>query len=296
MRSHLSSSDSSSGLSSGSGFHEGSSARSKASAHEGSVHSQAASDGSVEVLSGDEASGVEDDVLDSADEADVSQGSMSLPDIFAADDEDSCKHKACKHARKSDTDFTAWRDKLIYEGAAGIQKQNSMVNDYADTGKRRPKNPDTIGPPLSYMKEHRVFQPLPSMMNPLGLCCFYPMDPSSLSTLLLPKPPTTNEHLKHLLVLTKAKNWRYIIVVFQGGPIMPLGLLQELHMHHVLVCIPIFLPDEAKDRHKPQVSCCPFCTYTIQNDLAYLNHIISMYYHMCLMCGACLDAVATLFQ
>ena len=113
--------------------------------------------------------------MDSADEADISQGSMSLPDISTADD-DSHKRKACEHARKSDTDFAAWRDKLIREGAMGIQKWDSMVNDYADAGKRRPKNPDTKGPPISYMKEHGVFQPLPSTTNPLGLCRFYPTD------------------------------------------------------------------------------------------------------------------------
>ena len=143
------------------------------------------------------------------------------------------------------------------------------------------------------MKECGVFQPLPSMMNPLGLCHFYPADPSSLSTLPLPKPPTTKEHLQCLLVLAKAKCRPYIIVVFQGGPITPLGLLQELYTCHALAHIPIFLPDEAKDRHKPWVSCCPFCTYTIQNDPAYLNHIIGMHYHASLTCGACLDAVAT---
>ena len=56
---------------------------------------------------------------------------------------------------------------------------------------------------------------------------------------------------------------------------MPLGLLQELHSWHTLVRIPIFWPDETKDGHRPWVSCCPFCTYTIQNDPAYLNHILS---------------------
>ena len=48
--------------------------------------------GSVEVLSGDEASVGEDDVFDSANEADVSQGSMSLLDISATDEEDTRKH------------------------------------------------------------------------------------------------------------------------------------------------------------------------------------------------------------
>ena len=56
---------------------------------------QTVSDGSVKVISGDEASGGKDDVLDSANEADVSQGSVSLLDISATDDEDTRK---CKDA------------------------------------------------------------------------------------------------------------------------------------------------------------------------------------------------------
>ena len=286
------SSGSGSSLGSSSGSRNSSPAKSKASKCERSVHLRAASDGSVKVLSADEASGGEEDVLDSANEADISQGSMSLLDITTADDEDTHKCKVREHACKSDTDFAAWRDNLIHGGVMDTQEQDSMVNDYTDAGKRRPKNPDTIGLPISYMKECGVFQPLPSMTNPLGLCCFYPMDPSSLSTLLPLKPPATKDHLKSLLVLVKARCWPYILVVFQGGPITPLGLLQELHLWHALVHIPIFLPDEAQDGHRPWVSCCPFCMYTVQNDPAYLNHIISMHYHASLTCGACLDAIA----
>ena len=184
-------------------------------------------------------------------------------------------------------------NELIRDGAVGIQEWDITVNDYADAGRRRPKNPDTIGPPVSYMKECRVFQPLPSITNPLGLCCFYPADPSSLFTLLPLKPPTTKDHLKSLLVLVKSQRQPYIIVVFQGGPVMPLGLLQELHSWHALAHIPIFLPDETKDGHRPRVSCCPFCAYTIQNYPAYLNHIIGVHYHTSVMCGACLNAIAT---
>ena len=93
-------------------------------------------------------SGGEDDVLDSANKADISQGSMSLLDISATDNEDTCKCKACELAHKSDIDFAAWKDILICEGVAGIQEQDSTVNDYADGGKRRPKNPDSVGPPF----------------------------------------------------------------------------------------------------------------------------------------------------
>ena len=114
----------------------------------GSVHLRTASDGSVEVLSGDEASGGEDNVLDSANEADISQGSMSLLDISTMDDEDTHKCKVHELVRKSDTDFAAWKDKLISEGVKGIQERDSMVNDYTVGGKRRPKNPDPLGCPF----------------------------------------------------------------------------------------------------------------------------------------------------
>ena len=153
---------------------------------------------------------------------------------------------------------------MICNGVTGIQEQDKTVQDYAEPGKKKPKNPDTIGTPISYMKECGVFQPLPSTTNPLGLCHFYPTDPSSLSTLMPPKAPTTVDHLNNLLVLMKSCHWLYIIVVFEGGPITPFGLLQELHSCHALAHIPIFLPKEMKDRHKPQISCCPFCAYTMQ--------------------------------
>ena len=131
------------------------------------------------------ASGGEEDVLESANEADVSQGSMSLLDISTTDDDDTRKCKACE--LNTDTDFAAWRDKLIRDGVVGIQECDRAVHDYANPGKKKPKNPDKIGPPVSYMKECGVFQPLPSMTNPLGLCHFYPADPASLSKLVPPK-------------------------------------------------------------------------------------------------------------
>ena len=106
-----SSSRSSSESGSSSGSHEGSPARSEASAGTRSACSCTASIGSVEVLSGDEVSrdddDDDDDALYSANEADVSQGSMSLLDISVSDDEDTCKCKVRELACKSNTDFAA---------------------------------------------------------------------------------------------------------------------------------------------------------------------------------------------
>ena len=76
-----------------------------------------------------------------------------------------------------------------------------------------------------------------------------------------------------------------------GGAITPLGLLQELHTRSALARIPIYRPDETKDGHRPRVSCCPFCAYTVQNDPAYLNHIVGAHYNANFTCGTCLSAV-----
>ena len=144
-----SSSGSSSESGSGSGSREGSPARSEPSVDMGSAHSQTVSITSIEVLSGDEAIGDDDDASYSANEADVSQGSMSLLDISISDNEDTGKCKVREHAHKSDTDYAAWKDKRISDGTTGFQEHDNVVNDYADSGKRKPKNPDPFGPPVS---------------------------------------------------------------------------------------------------------------------------------------------------
>ena len=294
-----SSSGSSSESGSGSGSCKGSPTISEASADARSVHSRSASIGSVEVLSGEEARGGDDDdddALYSANEGDVSQGSMPLLDISVSDDEDTHKWKAHELARKSDTDFMAWKDKLISDRTTGLQERDNVVNDYADGGKRKPKNPNFFGPPVTYIEERGVFKPLPSMTNPLGLCRFYPADPTIVSTLTPPKPPAKVDDIKSLLLLAKTQPWPYIIIVFKGGAITLLGLLQELYTRSALARIPIYRPDETKDGHKPRVSCCPFCAYTVQNDPAYLNNIVGTHYNVNFACGTCLRAVTSSCQ
>ena len=133
----------------------------------------------------------------------MSQGSVSLLNISASDNDDTREHKVCEFAHKGDTEFTAWKDKCISEGVKGIQDRDNLVNNYTDGGKRKPKNPDTFAPPISYMKECGVFKPLPSTTNPLGLCHFYRMDSPCVSTLAPPKPPATAAHVNSLLMLTK---------------------------------------------------------------------------------------------
>ena len=155
------------------------------------------------------------------------------------------------------------------------------------TGRESPRILTPLAPPFPTWRNAGCFSPWL-----LQLCCFYCTDPN-VSTLKTPKPPATVEHVKKLLLLASTQRRPYIIVVFQGGTVTPLGLLQELHMQSTLVCIPIYLPGETKDGHRPCVSCCPFCVYTVQNDPAYLNHIICMHYNANFTCGACLSAVTS---
>ena len=114
----------------------------------------------------------------------MSQGSMSLLDISVSDDEETRKHKACmsllvrvtltsRHGKTNSSVMGRWVCK----------NRDNVVNDYADGGKRKPKNHNFFGPPFTYMEEHGVFKPLPSTTNPLGLCHFYPMDPTIVTML-----------------------------------------------------------------------------------------------------------------
>ena len=67
-------------------------------------------------------------------------------------------------------------------------------------------------------------------------------------------------------------------------------------MRSALVRIPIYLSGKAKDGHGAHMSCCPFCTYTIQNNLAYLNHIVCTHYDASFGCGSCLSAITSSVQ
>ena len=151
-----------------------------------------------------------------------------------------------------------------------------MAYDYTDIGKTC-KTPDVISPPLTYMEECGVFRPLDTMANPMGLCHFYHANPETVKSLPALKPPATAHKIKHLLEKAKGQGWPYIIIVFEGGNVTPLGLLQELHLQYTLSCIPIFTAEEAKQGQKPHISGCPICAYIVKTNSTFLNHIVIMY-------------------
>ena len=150
-----------------------------------------------------------------------------------------------------------------------------------------------LAPLFSKWKRCGVFKPLDTIANPLGLCRFYWTDPQKSDVITGLKSAASTQRIKHLLELAKELGWPLTIVVFEGGMVTPLGLLQELHSHLTLSCIPIHMPDEVKMGQKNHMSCCPICAYIIKNDYTFLNHIIVSHYWSSFSCGKCLEFVAS---
>ena len=128
------------------------------------------------------------------------------------------------------------------------------------------------------MEELGVFKPLDTIANPLGLCRFYRTDPQKSNVITCPMSAASTHRIKRLLELAKELGWPLTMVVFEGGMVTPLGLLQELHLCLTLSHIQIHMPDELKMGQKNRVSCCPICAYVVKNDYAFLNHIIIGHY------------------
>ena len=131
------------------------------------------------------------------------------------------------------------------------------------------------------------------MANLLDLCHFYRTDPETLKSISALKHPTSICRVKCLLEKAKDHQWPYIIVVFEGGNVAPLGLLPELHSWFSLSHIPIFTSDEVKQGQKRCTSCCPICAYIIKTDSTFLNYIVISHYWSNFPCRKCLDVITT---
>ena len=142
----------------------------------------------------------DEDPLD--DEEAQSQGTVSLLNISSSDNEEA--HKATVHEKacKSDVQFAAWQGEQICQGNKAIAWCDKQVHDYVDTG-RTSKAPDKIGPLLTYMEECRVFKPLDTIANPMGLCIFYWMDLKKSNVTTGLKSVASTHKIHHLLVLAK---------------------------------------------------------------------------------------------
>ena len=168
----------------------------------------------------------------SDDEETLSQRTVSLLDISNSDNEETHKAAAREKVRKSDVRYAAWQDEQIHQGNDDIAKRDKRVHDHADVGKSC-NAPDKIGPLLTYMEEHRVFKPLDTIDNPMGLCRFYRTSSKKSNVLIGPKSTDSACKIQDIK-LAKGVGRPLTVVVFEGETVTPLGLLQELHSHLTL--------------------------------------------------------------
>ena len=242
-----------------------------------SIHSCSAS---LEIVSvhdnnDDTATHREEDAPHSDNEANMSQGTLSLPDISASDDEDTRKAIVHEAMWKSDIQYGNWREGQICQGNDSISQRDKTAYDYAEVGKTS-KAPDNIGPPLTYMEERGVFKPLNTMANPLGLCQFYHSNPETVKSVPAPKPPVTAHKVK--CPLEKAREQ---------------GTSTRVSFTVHFVTYPHIHPWWAKWGQKLHISCCPIWTYIVKDDSTFLNHIVITHYWCNYAYRKCLDVVVT---
>ena len=162
-----------------------------------------------------------------------------------------------------------------------------MVHDHPIPGKCC-KAPDIIGPPISYMEEHRVFKPVEFVNNPKGLCRFYHTSPGKSNVLVGPKSAESARRLHCLIQIAKGLGQQLTVVVFEGESVTPKCLLSKLHSHMALLWYALHTSDEAKMGIRHRVFYCPICEYVANNPTTFLDHIVVGHYWGSFSCGVCL--------
>ena len=179
-------------------------------------------------------------------EDDGSEEEIISPSGFSkSDTEEVCAAAACKKARLGDVLYATWHDNQILKGNDEIRQHDSRVHDHPLFGKCC-EAPDQVGPPISYMEEHGVFQPAESINNPRGLCRFYQTSPRKANVLVGPMSAESAHRIHCLIEIAKRLGQQLTVVVFEGESVSPWCLLGELHSRLALSRFAIHTPDEAK--------------------------------------------------
>ena len=192
-----------------------------------------------------------------------------------------------KKACQSDMLYAAWLDDQIHMGHDAVKQRNSMVHDHPIPGKHC-ETPDVVGPPISYMEEHRMFKPAEFVHNPKGLCQFYHMSPGKSNVLVEPKSAESAHWLHHLIQIAKGLGWQLTVVVFEGESVTPKCLLSELHSHMALSWYVLHTSGKAKMGVRHRVFFCPICEYVANNPTTFLDHIMVGHYWGSFSCSVCL--------
>ena len=188
---------------------------------------------------------------------------------------------------RSDVLYGTWLDDQIHKGSDKIKQRDSSVHDHPLFGKHC-EAPDYVGPPISYMEEHRVFKPVESINNLRGLCRFYHTSPRKANVLVGPKSAASARRIHLLIEIAKGLGRQLMVVVFEGESVTPTCLLGELHSCMALSRYALHTPDEAKIGIRNRVYCCPICAYVVKNCTTLFDHIVVGHYWGSFSCRKCL--------
>ena len=213
----------------------------------------------------------------------------SLPDTNNKDSEEEQKCQQRKDTHLLDKNFGMWCDRMISEGRADWKKHDTMTCNHGDPCKEL-RYPDPTGPPLDYMKHHRVFKV--KKTNEYNLCHFYCIDLfGDLPTFPSPCKPATHEMLEDFLLKARALGHPNLVVAFAWDFATAVCLLQELHSKGSLRCLPMEPKPEAGGKAIKKLSFCSLCLYNGSNDLLYMNHIVCRHYNVNYGSRQCLKGV-----
>ena len=217
----------------------------------------------------------------------------SQPDNNKESEEEQ-KYQHCKEGWFLDKNFGACHAHTIGEGRAGWEKHDAMTCDHGDPYKEL-RHPDPAGPPLDFMKHHRVLKAKKS--NKYDHCHFYHIELSrDLPTFPSPSEPATCEMLEDFLLKARALGHPNLIVAFAWDSSTAVCLLQEIHSKDSLRHLPMEPKPDVGGKATKKLSFCPFYLYNGSNNLSYINHIMCRHYHANYGCGQCRKEVFTMGQ
>ena len=119
-----------------------------------------------------------------------------------------------------------------------------MICDLPEHSKMQPNHPDSVGPPLDYMAECRIFDSI--WLDLYDPYCFYTLgmtgDPPEFPT---PWELVTHSQVRDLLKSARSIGRPYMILAHSASSVTAMSMLWELHMATCLRCLQVDLRDKS---------------------------------------------------
>ena len=188
-----------------------------------------------------------------------------------------------------------WKEKQTSDGVKGIEERDQTVNDYMD-GKRRPKNPDPLGPPCFLHGGPRGIPATDLSDQYFWAMSLLPHGPQCTSAFwssitgyggTCKETSAPGQHDATAVCPHGFPRWDCYCLGFVAG---------AAYAKHA--CLNPYLPIW-RCQGRAQAHACHavhFARIPSKTDLAYLNHIVCVHYDASFGCGSCLSAVTSSVQ